>query len=171
MEDATDTDGDGMAGIVDFTINPGSELTPCNKDGDTNPNFLDLDSDADGIFDLVEEQRSPLTIDADSDGKFEVFPAIVVNNQFLKSGIDVIIKPNPTAADNISFEIFTGDENSPILMKFINISGKVVFSKQYDPDRLKVEDQVKSDQLIKSGLYFITVVQGENTNNLKVVIE
>lgn len=68
VDTTTDSDSDGIADIVDFSITPGSQLTPPNTDGDANPDYLDLDSDGDTIFDLVEEQRSPNNIDADNDG-------------------------------------------------------------------------------------------------------
>ncbi len=68
VDSSTDSDSDGIADAVDFSITPGSQLTPPNTDGDANPDYLDLDSDGDTIFDLVEEQRAPGDIDADNDG-------------------------------------------------------------------------------------------------------
>ncbi|WP_333667295.1 IgGFc-binding protein, partial [Flavobacterium sp.] len=43
-----DVNGDG----IDDVFNSG--LTPANNDGDTIPNYLDYDSDNDGIFDIIE---------------------------------------------------------------------------------------------------------------------
>ncbi|WP_420318343.1 T9SS type A sorting domain-containing protein [Ekhidna sp.] len=68
VDTLTDSDSDGLADIVDFSENPGSQLTPDDKDGDGNENYIDLDSDGDTIFDLEEEQRAPSDIDANDDG-------------------------------------------------------------------------------------------------------
>jgi gliding motility-associated-like protein len=58
-----DTDADGLSDIVD-TNNGGTPLTIPNTDGDTRPNYLDRDSDNDGIADVVEAGGS----DPDGDG-------------------------------------------------------------------------------------------------------
>ncbi|WP_298137507.1 T9SS type B sorting domain-containing protein [Flavobacterium sp.] len=44
----TDANGDGIDDVF------GTGLTPANNDTDTTPNYLDLDSDNDGIFDIIE---------------------------------------------------------------------------------------------------------------------
>ncbi len=66
--DGTDTDNDGIVGNADLTDGFGSANTPAplNTDGDSMPNYRDLDSDNDSIFDLNESGRT-LT-DADSNG-------------------------------------------------------------------------------------------------------
>ncbi len=43
-----DVNGDGIDDMY------GNGITPANNDGDTDPNYLDLDSDNDGIFDVIE---------------------------------------------------------------------------------------------------------------------
>ncbi|SNT25283.1 Por secretion system C-terminal sorting domain-containing protein [Ekhidna lutea] len=68
VDDAADVDGDGLADIVDYSENPGDHLIPGDKDGDGNENYIDLDSDGDTIYDLVEEQRAPSDIDTDDNG-------------------------------------------------------------------------------------------------------
>ncbi len=58
IDNFTDTDGDGLSQNVDVNItganNSGTGLGVPNLDGDAVPNFLDLDSDNDGIPDVVE---------------------------------------------------------------------------------------------------------------------
>ncbi|WP_299795776.1 gliding motility-associated C-terminal domain-containing protein [uncultured Maribacter sp.] len=77
-----DADGDGLSDIVDtddnttiaVTDGPGTALPIDNFDGDANPNHLDIDSDNDGILDLVENGTGALdtnndgVIDSDDDG-------------------------------------------------------------------------------------------------------
>ena len=69
-----DTDGDGWSDIVDSS-NGGTPFNfvntnTTNKDGDAFYNFQDLDSDNDGIPDIVEGGRD---LDADGDGKVDAF--------------------------------------------------------------------------------------------------
>ncbi len=65
----TDGNGDGWSDQVDALVT----LTPTNTDGDGRPNYLDIDSDNDGIIDLVEGQTTagftnPTGTDTDGDG-------------------------------------------------------------------------------------------------------
>ncbi len=68
----TDTDGDGLTNQYD-TDNGGSPLPIPNTDGDAVPDYLDIDSDNDGITDNVEAQSTngytaPTGMDTDMDG-------------------------------------------------------------------------------------------------------
>ncbi|MGD1847058.1 MAG: FG-GAP-like repeat-containing protein, partial [Salibacteraceae bacterium] len=57
----TDTDGDGLDNNFD-TDNGGTTITPVNTDGADNPDYLDTDSDNDGLTDTEE------AYDTDNDG-------------------------------------------------------------------------------------------------------
>lgn len=78
-----DVDSDGLIdaidpyddrnGNADTALNPGEKLTIPNTDGDSLPNYLDLDSDDDSIPDNVEAQSTlgyilPAANDTDEDG-------------------------------------------------------------------------------------------------------
>ncbi len=71
-----DADNDGLADVVDNvggTFTNGTPLTTPNTDNTGNPNYLDIDSDDDGIPDNVEAQTTagyqpPLGADDDNDG-------------------------------------------------------------------------------------------------------
>ncbi|MBP6023728.1 T9SS type A sorting domain-containing protein [Ferruginibacter sp.] len=71
IDSFTDTDGDGLSQNVDVNAtganNSGTGLGIPNLDGDAIANFLDLDSDNDGIPDLVEAGGT----DADNNGKVD----------------------------------------------------------------------------------------------------
>lgn len=76
IDNLTDTDGDGLSDNVDTRIvaadgayNTGVGLGLINLDGDALPNFLDLDSDNDGIPDI----REVFAADANNDGKADGF--------------------------------------------------------------------------------------------------
>ncbi|MGL4598632.1 MAG: hypothetical protein ACRCYO_14035, partial [Bacteroidia bacterium] len=63
-----DSDGDGLANSVDPSTG-GTPLTVPNSDGNGNPNYLDVDSDNDGIPDVVEAGGT----DANGDGRIDGF--------------------------------------------------------------------------------------------------
>lgn len=63
VDDATDMDEDGLADIVDSDAG-GTSLLMSDTDMDGIPNQLDLDSDNDGILDIIEGGG----VDADNDG-------------------------------------------------------------------------------------------------------
>lgn len=67
-----DTNGNGWSNITD-PANGGTPLLIPNTDGTGGPNYLDIDSDNDGIVDIIEAQttigyQAPLGVDTDGDG-------------------------------------------------------------------------------------------------------
>jgi hypothetical protein len=78
VDDDTDTNNNGWANTFD-PANGGTVLVDPNSDGDALPNRRDIDSDADGIPDLIESQITsgspirPLGNDTDGDGIDDVF--------------------------------------------------------------------------------------------------
>ncbi|MGM9508007.1 hypothetical protein ACS5NO_09775 [Larkinella sp. GY13] len=69
----TDADNNGIAdgapGSTGIPASAGNGLTPPDADNDGTPNYLDLDSDNDGIKDLYESGiPNPATIDTNGDG-------------------------------------------------------------------------------------------------------
>jgi uncharacterized repeat protein (TIGR01451 family) len=69
-----DSDGDGIMSPVDgapTVKGDASDPVPTNTDGTGGPNYLDPDSDGDGISDLVEAGRDPGLLDPDGDGVIE----------------------------------------------------------------------------------------------------
>ena len=66
--DGVDTDGDGIDDAYD-PDNGGTALIPVNTDGVDNPDYLDTDTDNDGVLDEIEGH------DANMDGVADVTPA------------------------------------------------------------------------------------------------
>ncbi|MEO0470453.1 MAG: VCBS repeat-containing protein, partial [Bacteroidota bacterium] len=67
--DGDDDDADGVMNIVDPIIGPGgSGPRPADKDADNIANLRDLDSDNDGISDLIEGGLNPFEADLNRDG-------------------------------------------------------------------------------------------------------
>ena len=102
--DGTDPDMDGILGAADATpstFGDSNDPNPANTDGTDNPNYLDPDSDNDGITDLAESGITNVaTIDANGDGKIDN-PADADGD-----GIPQVVDGAPT--------VF-GDANSPAL--------------------------------------------------------
>ena len=98
IDNYSDTDGDGLSQNVDTNnsgpYNSGIGLGLSDIDGDGVPNFIDLDSDNDGIPDVREVGGA----DANNDGKIDGFADansdgisdnILLANALLKTGADV----------------------------------------------------------------------------------
>ncbi|MDI9882623.1 hypothetical protein [Flectobacillus longus] len=73
--DGTDPDGDGIVGAADGSSSRGdsSDPTPINTDGTGLPDYLDTDSDEDGLSDLLESGiASAATLDLNRDGRVDL---------------------------------------------------------------------------------------------------
>ena len=102
----TDTDGDGLSNIVD-TNNGGTPLPLPNTDGKGGPNYLDIDSDGDGIVDNIEAQtttgyRAPTGLDTDKDG---------IDNAYDKDVAGNIVPINTDGADMPDYLDFDSDND------------------------------------------------------------
>ncbi len=69
VDTATDTDGDGWADIFD-SDNSGTPLSIPDTDGDGNRNYVDLDSDNDGLPDALEANNGMLPLGMNVDGQY-----------------------------------------------------------------------------------------------------
>lgn len=72
MLNGTDADNDGIVDLLGIDLKPtfgGETIAPANLDGDTRPNYVDVDSDNDGITDLRENGNSAL--DTNNDGMID----------------------------------------------------------------------------------------------------
>lgn len=70
--DGPDTDGDGIPDSVDGFVGFGDANSPAlpNGDGDTLPDYRDVDSDNDGTMDIVEKANKG-ALDANNDGQVD----------------------------------------------------------------------------------------------------
>ena len=112
-----DTDGNGLAD--NYETAPGSGIpvsTPNNADFTDNPDFVDLDSDNDGLTDQFEHFNlvtAPSGNDSDGDGLDDSYDAdgtSSTNNGGVNNGEDVLNFPN--TQDPSSLEVDFRDPNS-----------------------------------------------------------
>ncbi len=88
----TDVDMDGLDDVYDPNCTPcvtnGTAITPVNTDNitgnntDTTPDYLDADSDGDGLNDILENGNANVAsgIDTDGDGLDDAFEGVVTDN-------------------------------------------------------------------------------------------
>lgn len=98
---ATDTDGDGLLDPVDnaptiaYTGGSTSTLANPDTDGDNINDYNDLDSDGDGVLDIVEAGGT----DSDNDGKYDGFTDINGDGYFDGSNLFFLPITNTDEAD------------------------------------------------------------------------
>ena len=69
-----DSDGDGVADEVDSTPTvwgATQKFALVNTDGDSAPDYLDLDSDNNGVFDIRQKAFLPVSYDANNNGRVD----------------------------------------------------------------------------------------------------
>ncbi|MBS1757830.1 MAG: T9SS type A sorting domain-containing protein [Bacteroidetes bacterium] len=118
IDNFTDTDGDGLSQNVDKNnsgaFNSGIGLGAVDTDGDGVPNEFDLDSDNDGIPDVIEVGAADVNhdgkvdgfVDANNDG---IADNIVGVNALLKTGADI---NNDGKADSYPYKNMDGDKRA-----------------------------------------------------------
>lgn len=103
VDNNTDTDNDGWADTFDSN-NGGTALSVADTDGDGLENYLDIDSDTDGILDNVEGQttigyRSPQNSDTDGDGWDDEYDSDNGGTAITLSNNDAVGEPDYLDAD------------------------------------------------------------------------
>ena len=91
IDDATDSDGDGIADVLDGAVDSFSDDAQLDSDDDGIANIYDLDDDNDGILDSVEANGNALR-DTDGDGVIDSLDLDSDNDgllDILESGQDV----------------------------------------------------------------------------------
>ncbi len=168
LVDGTDTDLDGIQDAIDNYIGFGNNdfgiIIPENMDGDGNENYLDIDSDndgivdntegqpTDGVFPLTDDYKAPLNIDADQDG---------IDSQYdlddISFGGGFSFIPEDTDNDNIA-DLFDVDSDN---------HGESDFIEAYDLDNDGVADfSITSSDSDSDGLLdvFDSSVSSDPTN-------
>ncbi|GAA4327598.1 hypothetical protein GCM10023115_57030 [Pontixanthobacter gangjinensis] len=110
---AADSDGDGL--VDPYDLNQGNAIFPVDTDGDGTPDYLDLDSDDDSIFDIIEANS---VIVSNTAGRTNnAVGNNGLDNSYDAGGADTYADPNgiydDTQADNFPDEdddVFSGGD-------------------------------------------------------------
>ena len=105
----------------------------------------------------------------DFDGAFEIHPTIQIENDFVRSGIEVTTYPNPTSPDNLNLRIESGDDNAEIVVRIIGLSGMTYYQKTFE-GALLTDEKVTPKQELIPGIYFMLVEQAGNIKRHKILI-
>ncbi|MCL7753140.1 T9SS type A sorting domain-containing protein [Polaribacter sp. Z022] len=114
-----DTDNDGLDDAYDSTVNGNADgtgslgLIPVNTDGIDNPDYLDLDSDNDGIPDIEENGDSDnvaLGADADNDGLDDAFDSVNDSGMVGSTVNDGINPPSALNLGDSDLDLSTGGD-------------------------------------------------------------
>ena len=100
----TDSNGDGWSDQVDAL----ASLTPLNSDADTKADYLDIDSDNDGIVDIIEGQTTagyatPAGSDTDGDGLDDTYDNVDTNGTFGGNASNGITPTNTDSTDTADY--------------------------------------------------------------------
>lgn len=95
-------------------------LCTADNDGDGVPNSLDLDSDNDGIYDLVEAGHT--TADANNDGRIDG-----VNASFGQNGLHTSLETNDNISTGITYTVDNSDGNGPYDFLSLNSDGDTCY--------------------------------------------
>jgi len=150
--DDNDADNDGLDDVFDATPNGSSDgtgsqgLTPEDTDGTGDPDYLDLDSDDDGAFDIVE--GGAILTDANDDGR--------TDGNIGGNGLDNTLEANDNyndvngSYDDTQADNFTDADND------VNSGGDVDYR---DADSVVPEIIAQNDSVTaESGLAIIDII-------------
>ncbi len=191
-----DTNGDGLddnydnttaAGIASGATSKG--LKPVNTDGTDNPDFLDTDSDNDGILDIVERgdgQATSITstVDTDGDGLYDIFESgtvldghdvndlnlDVTNTYFNLARVPALNADGSNAIPLVTDLLFRDTNNAPVdLSEIVNVTEDTLFS--VDAAHGLVSDATDADgDTLTITDYLIDGITGSQAVNSAVTI-
>ncbi|CAM4320006.1 DUF6923 family protein [Zobellia nedashkovskayae] len=105
---------DGIYGDNLASVDYGIKVENCDTDGDGVPNTLDLDSDNDGIFDVIEAGHSQL--DTDNDGLIDGLPA-----DFGANGLFSGVESDDSQAATVTYAIAESADDTDTILDFLDL--------------------------------------------------
>ncbi|SMD32516.1 hypothetical protein SAMN04488029_0861 [Reichenbachiella faecimaris] len=107
----------------------------------------------------------------DFDGKKTTFPAVTVNNDSFKQGIETTVFPNPAFSYNVNLRISSGDENSLVKVLLSDLSGNFVYMEEINPKLGTAEYQLRIPSGLDAGIYLMTIQQAHNQKIERLIIK
>ncbi|MEO9871682.1 T9SS type A sorting domain-containing protein [Ekhidna sp.] len=161
---ANDSDGDGIVNDVD-TSTGGTAFTNPNTDGDTANDFRDLDSDNDGIMDLVEAGGEDTDgngqidnfVDATNDGLHDAFDPDLFGTTLLNGSIGKFARN--TDGDSLPdyLDIDTDEDGITDDVEAQSIAGYIALS-NVDTDGDGIDDSYDTDCAPCGGVTGVAIV-------------
>ncbi|MCP4460628.1 MAG: T9SS type A sorting domain-containing protein [Cytophagales bacterium] len=106
----------------------------------------------------------------DYDGEFEYSNTIRVSNNFIRAGLEVTVYPNPTTNENLNIQMLSGDSHTPISIRIVDIAGRGFFAENLEAS-LEYDHKIRTMQKMSSGVYFVTIKQGNFQEVRKLIIQ
>lgn len=141
---------DGNSNGVDDALEPANADAAAATGSDSLPNHLDLDSDGDGILDIIEADNVPayLNIDTDSDGIDDAIDVdITLGEDMNNNGIDDALEPRDTDADGRPdyLDIDSDNDSIPDSVEAAISGGSLPVLSGVDTDSDGIDDNVDSN--------------------------
>lgn len=141
---------DGNSNGVDDALEPANEDAAAVTGSDSLPNHLDLDSDADGILDIIEADNVPvyLNVDTDMDGIDNAIDVdITLGEDMNNNGVDDALEPRDTDADGSPdyLDIDSDNDSIPDSVEAAVSGGSLPALSGVDTDSDGIDDNVDSN--------------------------
>lgn len=116
----------------------------------------------------------PITItvatNAASSGNVTIYDSLSLVGTGNENTLEVEVFPNPASRENLSVKVVSSNEELPIELKLIDMIGRPIYSKTYDPKYLKDGVQIPIAMPFTQGIYIIIANQGSRSIKQKVFI-
>ncbi|MCR9253577.1 MAG: T9SS type A sorting domain-containing protein [bacterium] len=105
----------------------------------------------------------------DFDGTEEIVGITYVNYLINREEMSTRVYPNPTNSDNLNVTISSGDIETPIFMKIVNLEGKLIYEETVSGSP-NYDIHIDAAQEMVSGMYILMVNQGDTVKYERIVI-
>ena len=89
----------------------------------------------------------------------------------MRSGIEVVLYPNPTQAYYINVRLFSGDENSNVQVLVFDVMGREIHREVIDAVIGESTHVLEVRTKMESGIYHVVVQQGSNQKIERLIIK
>jgi hypothetical protein len=81
------------------------------------------------------------------------------------------VYPNPTTSDNITVQLETSDQTTPVVVRFMNFTGHALFENTFYPEQLSEGLTIKSSTSLENGVYLMLIRQGNEISQNRISIQ
>jgi hypothetical protein len=108
----------------------------------------------------------------DYDGKYEFSKTISVKYDFVASGSEVKVYPNPLNETNLTVELVGFEPNSKVQIKLYNAIGAEIYTRIVLVNSIgEYKHLIDKSVFVEAGLYYINLLGTDNYKNLKVLVK